>query len=111
MKLKHLAWMFCFLSGSALAQVYDVAIEVIDNNEVIATPKLKVNDGQEASVSVSDVFDLSMTVHKQDLVFAVATNLKIAGDTISPSLLIKPNEPASVMVGATGLYLTITEQD
>tara|TARA_Y100001963_G_C6727800_1_gene422342 strand:- start:703 stop:1038 length:336 start_codon:yes stop_codon:yes gene_type:complete len=111
MKVKHFAWMFCLVSGSALAQVYDVAIEIMDNDKVIATPRLIVEEGKTASVSVSDVFDLSMTVRKQDSAYAVITELKIAEESISPSLLMKPNEPASVMVGDTGLRLTITEQD
>lgn len=111
MKFNHFAWMFCLISGSALAQVYDVAIEIMDNDKVIATPKLVVKEGQEASVSVSNVFDISMTVHKQDSAYAVMTQLKTAENSISPSLLVKPNEPASVMVGDTGLNLTITERE
>ncbi|RUO56827.1 hypothetical protein CWI70_08865 [Pseudidiomarina homiensis] len=99
------------LCGSALAQDYNVAVEVIDKDEVIASPTLIVKEGEEAAVSVSNTFDLSMTVRKQDAFYAVTTRLKTNQSDISPSLLIKPNEPASVMIGSTGLRLTITDQD
>ncbi|WP_126772446.1 hypothetical protein [Pseudidiomarina homiensis] len=111
MQRRQWIWMVGLLCGSALAQDYNVAVEVIDKDEVIASPTLIVKEGEEAAVSVSNTFDLSMTVRKQDAFYAVTTRLKTNQSDISPSLLIKPNEPASVMIGSTGLRLTITDQD
>ncbi|MFC0446285.1 hypothetical protein ACFOD1_12425 [Pseudidiomarina halophila] len=116
MKVKALIAGFFALAASAVhavsAEDYHVAVDLLHNNQVTASPSLVVQDGVPASVSVSgdDGYEVALTIRKQNSEFLVDTQINSAGGSIAPSFLVKASHPAKVTIGEFGLRLTLTEQ-
>ena len=99
-KLIGLIALFSFITIAQENESFVVNAKIYDNNNLIGSPTLVVNSNKEASVSIDDLYSFSLTLTPiDDSTVSLATELQLGGEHISPSLVVKLGEEASVNVG------------
>lgn len=100
------------LSCGALGDSPDflVDMKIIDSGEEIATPRMMVKEGSEASVSLSgdNAVAVGIIVNGQNENEAhVMAEVESGGKTMSPELLIQRGQWASVSVGELEFHVRV----
>ena len=106
--------MFIFLLGfTSITQANDnyiVHAKIYNNKKVIGAPILVVNSNQEALISVDKLYRLGLKVIPIDNVnIALTTDLRLAGESISPTLIIALGEEARIRVGGKELSVIVNK--
>ena len=106
--MRKLIGLVACLGVASFAQANDnyvVNAKVYENKELISSPTLIVDANKEASISVENSYAFTLTVAPADKSSVnLATELKIGGQQISPSLIVElgkelGNQVLSVMQG------------
>jgi len=101
-----------FLSTGALSDSPDFLVEmkIIDSGAEIATPRMMVKEGSEASMSLSGENAVSVGIvvngHNENEAHVMA-EVESGGKTMSPELLIQKGQWASVSVGELEFHIRV----
>ena len=92
--------------------VYEIDAEIYKDNSLIAAPGLIVYANRQASVEFDKLFHLTMTVTPIDGTrVSLTTDLKLAGERISPCLVAELGQPAKIAIGNKALHVTVNKSD
>jgi hypothetical protein len=100
------------LSGAstlAVSDSYRLSFKLSQGGHTLASPVLVVNPGVPAAIEVSGNpgYRIDVTVESAgEGMVKVATHLSTAQGSVSPTLLVKFGQSASVQVGEIGMQLT-----
>lgn len=91
---------------------YVVNAAIYHNETLIATPVLRVLPGEEAGIEASysaqSSYRLTLTVNPvDDTRLDIAARLKLAGEALAFSLILKPGQAGEIKIGARGLDLLV----
>lgn len=91
---------------------YVVNAAIYHNETLIATPVLRVLPGEEAGIEASyseqAAYRLTLTVAPvDDTRLDIAARLKLAGEALAFSLILKPGQAGEIKIGAIGLDLLV----
>ena len=93
---------------------YMVNAAIYYNETLIATPMLRVLPGEEAGIEASyseqAAYRLTLTVAPvDDTRLDIAARLKLAGEELAFSLILKPGQAGEIKIGARGLDLLVAK--
>lgn len=100
------------LGFASFAQANDsfvVNAKFYDNKNLIGSPVL-VNSNEEASVSVDNSYSFALTVTPIDeLTVSLATDLKLGGKHMAPSLVVELGKEASINIDGKELSVLVSK--
>lgn len=93
---------------------YVVNAAIYHHQTLIATPMLRVLPGEEAGIEASysaqDAYRLTLTVSPvDDTRLDIAARLKLAGEALAFTVILKPGQAAEIKIGARGLVLMVAK--
>ena len=109
-KLTRLTFLLMLFSVAQADSVYEIDAEIYKDNNLIAAPGLIVYANRQASVEFDKLFHLTMTVTPIDGArVSLTTDLKLAGERISPCLVIELGQPAKIAIGNKALHVIVSK--
>lgn len=117
--MKKLITLVVLLGLAAMARAddahdhgYVVNAAIYHNETLIATPVLRVLPGEEAGIEASyseqAAYRLTLTVAPiDDTRLDIAARLKLAGEALAFSLILKPGQAGEIKIGARRLDLLV----
>ena len=107
-KLIKLTFLLALCSIVQADSLYQIDSEIYKDNSLIAAPGLIVYANQQASIELDNLFHLTMTVTPiDDTKVSLTTDLKLAGERISPCLVVKLGQPAKIAIGNKVLHVIV----
>ncbi len=115
-KLITLALLLGFMAMPKADDSYVVNTAIYYQNALIADPVLMVLPGQEAAIEASyteeDAYRLALTVTPlANKKIDIAAHLKLAGEELSFSIVLKPGQLGQIRTGPRGLGLMVEKPD
>ena len=111
--MKKLIAIVALLGFASFAQANDsfiVNAKFYDNKNLIGSPTLVVNSNEEASVSVDNSYSFALTVTPiDDSTVSLATDLKLGGKHMAPSLVVELGKEASINIDGKELSVLVSK--
>ena len=87
-----------------------VKLKIHENEELLGSPSIVVEENKQASISVENIYKVSLTVkeHKNNSVY-VPFKLNIKGKEHAPSLVVELGKEASVKIGKMQLSVIVSK--
>ena len=110
-KLMILGLMLLAAAGaSGAADTYLVEIRVLDGEELVAQPVMKVVAGEQSSISLGDDFNLALVVAQTDEgLVEVSSRLKMNGQLYTPRLVLHEEEKAAIGIGSMQMFVKVSD--
>ena len=111
-KLIPLTFLLAFSAIAQASDVYVIDAAIYKDNHLIAAPTLTVYANQQASIEVDNLYRLTMTVTPiDDTKLSLTADLKVAGERMSPCLVVESGQPANVKIGDLALHVIVNKSD
>lgn len=82
------------------------------NNNVIGKPILETAPGKNVSLSVSDSYDLKLTLtQEEENKVTVAAKITVSGETFNPKVTTELGQVARIDVDSMGFEFIVTQAD
>ncbi len=92
-------------------EVFVFDSEIIVDSRVIGSPVLTVNAGEEATLVIQDVYELSLLATPTESgAVLVSADLTIDKETVSPRVLVNLGQKFRMGIGKTVISMTIRQQ-
>lgn len=99
-KLISLVTLFGLTASVQATDSFVVETKIYNDNKLIGSPTLIVNNGEKASISVENLYDFTLTLADAgDSTVNVDTKLALKGEYIDPSFTIEIGKEASLNIG------------
>lgn len=109
-KLIGLIVLLGFASIVKAGDSYIVNTKIYDNKKLISSPTLVVKPNKEATVSVDNLYSFALKLTpSNDSTININTKLKVAGENISPSLVVELGKEASINVGGKEFSIIVNK--
>jgi len=93
---------------------YEVSAKLTYANQAFAEPSAVVRANKSASIEVTGPDGYTLTLTVTDMApdkIQVAANLDSSHGSMAPTVIVRPDQPASVSAGDLGLELTASRGD
>ena len=107
----------CLLANLSLANPpgsYAVSARLTHAGQAFAAPSAVVLANKPASIEVTGPDGYKLTLTVTDLApdkIQIAAHLDSSHGSIAPTVVVRPDKPASVSIGDLGLELTVSRRD
>lgn len=110
------ALILCALAGLSLADssnTYGVSAKLLHAGQIFAEPNAVVSAGKPANIETTGTDGYKLTLTVTDVApdkIRVVANLESAHGAMTPTVLLRPDTPASVSVGDLELELKVSRR-
>lgn len=109
--MKRWLTLIIFLTGNLVAaEKLSIDSMLYYNNKVVGKPVLETAFGDSVRLSVSDTYDLKLTVARNEgNKVTVTANINISGETFSPKVTTELGQVARIDVDGLGFEFIVTQ--
>ncbi len=109
-KLIGLVALLGFVTTAQANDNFTINAKLYDDEKLIGSPTLVVNPNGEASISVGDLYIFSLTLTPVDgSIVNLATELKLGGERIAPTLSVELGKEATINIGGKELSVVVNK--